>query len=193
MLTLLLALSLIVPLPQTSLEQKIKTFRNHSRFKVKHDRFRDRTHVSVGPFFVGGTKAYISRGFRLEMSAHIFIAKQSDSDAYLVFESTSRRWTFLKNQELHALVDGERLSLGEGTWDAELRYRRVSEGVAFKIPLNIMSRIAKANSAELLIGSQELKLKDEHQQAIRDLLSLNQAAAVSTIRSRVGPFRLTSF
>lgn len=126
------------------------------------------------------------------MSAHLFIAKQSDPDAYLVFESTSRRWTFLKNQELYALVDGERLSLGEGEWDAELRYRRVSEGVAYKIPLNIMSRIAKANSAELLIGTQELKLKDEHQQAIRDLLSLNQAAAaVSTINFRPSPLRVT--
>lgn len=170
---LILALLLLtfIPAPQ-DLESKIKTFRNSKRFSVKYDKFRDDTHVSVGPFFVGGTKAYVWRGLKLEMSAHIFLDRQPVKYVYLRFASHTRDWTFLKNSEMLALVDGERMQFGEGERDSDIRRGGVSESLVYSIPLEQFAKIGQATNAELKIGTVELALKDEHKEAFRDLLSL---------------------
>lgn len=168
-----LLLLTLIPHPQ-DLESKIKTFRNNKRFSVKYDKFRDDTHLSVGPFFVGGTKAYIGRGFQLEMSAHIFLQKKPAKDVYLQFTAKGRNWTFLKNSEMFVLVDGERMQYGEGDLDSEIRRGGVRESVVFQIPADQFLKLSQATSAELKIGNVELTLKDEHKEAFRDLLSLSK-------------------
>lgn len=155
------------------IKQRIKGFKNSGRFSVRYDKFRDSTLVSVGPFFIGGTKAYVMSGFQLEMSAHFFWnTEQQSQHVYLRFKSTSRDWKFLKDSELLALVDGERMRFGEGERDSDIGRRRVSESMIYTVPTDLFVRLGKAASAELKLGRIELALKDEHKEAFRDLLSL---------------------
>jgi len=173
---LILALLLVFALQQDdALTQRIKTFRNNKRFSVKYDKFRDETILKVGPFFVGGTKAYIMSGRQLEMSA-AFVKSPGKmvTTIYLLFKSKSSDWTFLKSRGLYVLADGERLSFGEGDRDSRIRGPGVSETLVFDIPIEAFSRISKANSSELKIGPLELTLKDEHKEAFRDLVSLSR-------------------
>jgi hypothetical protein len=173
---LLLALLLLslAPAPQ-DLQSRIKTFRNNKRFSVRYDRFRDETRVSVGPFFVGGTGAYVMSGRQLEMSAVFFRSPgETVKTIYLLFESRSSNWTFLKSRELFVIVDRERLSFGEGERDSDLRGRGVSESLVFDIPIETFEKISKASTSELKVGPLELTLKDEHKEAFRDLLSLSK-------------------
>ena len=159
--------------PQTQdLNERIKAFRNSGRFSVKYNKFEDYTHVRVGPFFIGGTSAYIMSGRQLEMSASFIKEKGPVNTVYLLFRAEGKDWTFLKDRDLYALVDGERMSLGEGERDSDIRLGLVSELIVFGIPLASFAKIANAKSAELKVGRIELTLKDEHKEAFRDLLSL---------------------
>lgn len=154
------------------IQQRIKNFRNSKRFSIRYDKFRDDTLVSVGPFFIGGTKAYVMRGFQLEMTASLLLDKGRIDYIYLRFHSSSRDWIFLKNSELLALVDGERLQFGEGDRDSDIRRGGVSESIIYSIPIEQFLKLGQAASTELKIGRVELTLKDEHKEAFRDLYSL---------------------
>jgi len=154
------------------IQQRIKNFRNSKRFSVRYDKFRNDTIVSVGPFFIGGTKSYVVRGFQLEMTAYLLLDKGPIDHIYLRFDSSSRDWTFLKNSELLALVDGERMQFGEGDRDSDIRRGGVSESMIYPIPIERFLKMGQAASTELKIGRVELTLKDEHKEAFRDLVSL---------------------
>lgn len=173
---LLLALLLLAVIPTQNLESKIKTFRNHSRFSVKYDKFKDRTVVDVGPFVVGGDMKYALSGSRLYMTGRFSRSGsegKSPATFSLWFRATGRDWEFLKTRNLYALIDGTRFDLGEGKYDADLRRRNVSESLGFPVPVDVFQKLGAAKSAELKIGRIELTLKDEHKEAFRDLLSLS--------------------
>ena len=153
------------------------TFRNRRRFSTRYDKFKDETHVSVGPFFIGGTKSYVWSGFQLEMTAHFFSKgriTEQPTVFYLAFRSSSKEWQFLRSRELYALVDGERLALGEGDHDSDIRFGGVSELLIYQLSADVFYKLGTAHHVELKIGNMELTLKDEHLEAFRDLYSMGQ-------------------
>lgn len=161
------------PPPQgQDLKERIKTFRNNGRFSVTYNKFQDYTRVMVGPFFVGGSTAHFMSGFQLEMSASFIKEGKPINEIYLLFRARGKDWTFLKSRDLYALVDGERMSFGEGDWDSDVSRRGTSELIIFTVPIEAFAKIGKAQSVELKAGRVELTLKDEHKEAFRDLLSL---------------------
>jgi hypothetical protein len=164
--------------PSSDLKQKIKTFKNNRRFSVRYDKFKNSTHVSVGPFNIGGDKAYIFSGAMLGMGADFFFQgqtlKEGVEEIYLVFDSRSKDWRFLDGRDLYAIVDGERMELGKGERSSDVRRGSVSELIIYKLPIDTFSKIANAKAVELKVGSIELKLKDEHLIAFKDLLSLTK-------------------
>lgn len=179
MKSLILALLLLLPLtPPQDLEAKIKTFRNHKRFSVSYDKFKDESWVDVGPFVVGGDMRYFTTGSQFYMTARFRFAGETVSKPVnnfaLWFRASGRDWQFLKSRDLHALIDGERFDLGEGKHDGDVGRRGVSEAIGFLIPSEVFQKLANAQRAELRVGNFELTLKDEHKEAFRDLLSLSK-------------------
>lgn len=180
-LILALLLLSLIPAPQ-DLESKIKTFRNHKRFAVKYDRFKDRTTVDVGPFVVGGDMRYFVSGKQLHMTARFLYAgptiKAPVESFALWFRATGKNWEFLKSRELYAIADGERFEIGEGRYYGEVGGSRrgvgVSETLGFVVSASAFEKLGRAQHAELRIGDFEMKLKDEHKEAFRDLFSLSK-------------------
>lgn len=174
---ILVLLTLLLFSPQTPQDQ-IKTFRNHNRFSVKYDKFKDETTILVGPFFIGGTKAYFISGSKLYLYAAFSYPGQqrpaSVKDFYLLFESRSRDWKFLRTRDIYAVADGERFTLGEASRDADVGRRSVSEDLAFTVPAEVFAKFGKAEKLEVKLGTLELRLKDEHIEAFRDLYSLSR-------------------
>ncbi len=180
----LLAIALLVltltPVPQ-DLESKIKTFRNNKRFSVKYDKFKDRTIVDVGPFVVGGNMRYFASGSQMYMTARFLTpgptVNGNVKSFALWFRATGKNWQFLKSRELYAIADGERFEFGEGRYDGDVsgssRGIGVSETLGFIIPVDAFEKLGKAQNAELRIGDFEMKLKEEHKEAFRDLLALS--------------------
>lgn len=157
--------------------ERIRTFRNSKRFSIEYDKFKDRTYLDVGPFYVGGTARYVMSGSSLYMTGRFMhkgeILSEAISDFVLWFRASGKEWEFLKERHLYALVESERLDLGEGLHDGDVRYGGVSESLGFLIPAEIFQKLGVAQSVQLRIGRSELTLKDEHKEAFRDLYSLS--------------------
>jgi hypothetical protein len=94
---------------------------------------------------------------------------------FLTLISSSREWRFLKNHALNALIDGERLALGEGQHDGKVdRGDAVSEYIAFNLTKEQFEKIANGKSVEIQLGDFERKLKPDHIQIYKDFLSITQ-------------------
>lgn len=168
---LLLVLSLLFPFQEKSdqFKQEISGFRNKGKFSVTYDKFTDHTRVTVGPFLVSG----------IDLSMHgRFAYTRNERDVkefFLIFQASGRRWTLLNNRRVHALIGEERFDLGEGHHTGNVRYGGVSESLVVIVPAEMFQKIANAPSA-FRVGIYEVTLKDEHQEAFRDLYKLSRAS-----------------
>lgn len=169
---LMFLLLLASPLHAQGIKQKIKTFRNSKRFIVKYDKFKNRTWVSV--WFATGSK------FGGALSGEVSFQgeePEGKADYFFALASYSRSWRFLdeSDRELYAIIDGERMRLGIGDRDSSIMPgASVREDITFKLDAETFAKIANSKSVELKVGLIEFKLKDEHQEAFRDLISLTK-------------------
>lgn len=158
------------------LKQRIKTFKNSGRFSIRYDKFKDITDVSVGPFAISPVKGSVL-GMNAEFSFAGQTVQEDVSVVSLVFSSYSAfrgaGWTFVDHRDLYGIIDGERLELGEGAWKSHIG-NLSSEELVFTLPIATLRKIAEAKTVELKVGLVELKLKEEHLIAFRDLLSLTK-------------------
>lgn len=167
---LLFLLLLTSPLHAQGINQKIKTFRNSKRFIVQYDKFKNRTWVSV--WFATGSK------FGGALSGEVsFLGEQPEgkADYFFAVASFSGNWRYLdeSDRELYAIIDGERMRLGIGDRDSSIMpSASVREQITFKVDAETFAKLANSKSVELKVGLIEFKLKDEHQEAFRDLISL---------------------
>lgn len=164
----------------SGLKQKIKALKNGLQFSVRYYEFLDSTRVSVGPFNVSGTPGSISPRGTLWMTADFSFRghnlKEHVDGINLTFDSESGGWLFLDNRDVYAMVDGERVKLGEVVRrDSHHRHYSVSERVIYKLPIDAFIKIASGKAVELQVGSVFLQLKDEHLAAFKGLLSLTTA------------------
>lgn len=178
---LLFLLLLTSPLYAQGIKQKIKTFRNSKRFLVKYDKFKDRTWVQC--WFATGSK----RGGSLSGAVSFQGEQQPKGNAayFFILGSYSRDWRYHDDdaRQLYAIIDGERLRLGIGDRDGDVMSSgvfsslsgvTVHEQITFTLDAEMFARLATSKSVELKIGPIEFKLKDEHQEAFRDLISLTK-------------------
>lgn len=90
--------------------------------------------------------------------------------------SHTAEWRFQKNHALFALVDGERLALGDGQNDGNVGLGDgVSEHLVFNLTQEQFAKVANGKSVEIQLGGFERKLKPEHIQKFKDLVSLTQS------------------
>jgi hypothetical protein len=105
------------------------------------------------------------------------IVQEDVSVVLLVFSSYSAfrgaGWTFVDHRDLYGIIDGKRMELGEGAWKSHVG-NLSSEELIFTLPIATLRKIAEAKTVELKVGVVELKLKEEHLIAFRDLLSLTK-------------------
>lgn len=161
---------------QDKIKQKVKTFRNSKRFSVNYDKFKDQTLVTVW-FATGNSRGGLIRGaisFKGE-------APKDKPHYFFLFELSGSDWRYLseESRKLYAIIDGERMELGisehggkVGNIGIIIRTVGVNERLAFPLDAEIFSKLANSKSVEMKIGSMEFRLKDEHQEAFRDLISL---------------------
>jgi hypothetical protein len=163
------------------LKQQAKHFKNSKRFVISYDKFKDQTLIKTGPFAVSGTARYMAGGGFIFLSAGFLfegqVLKQSVAEFDLILEHHGNEWQFLDTTEMYLLIDGRREILKTERDASTHRGGFGSMGVTSEILLVKMSpelfeSISTAKSVELRAGSYETKLKEEHQQGFRDLLSL---------------------
>jgi hypothetical protein len=163
------------------LRDRAKKFKNGKRFFVKYDKFKDQTMVFVGPFSLTGSMEYAFTSSTISIyAAFVFKGQKTDQPVdtlTLGFVHTGKEWQFLKSSDVYVLADGERMVLGEGSRDSDLKIGSVEETVEVTLSADMFSKIANSKVVEMKVGSREFKLKDEHLQALHDLLSLTKPAS----------------
>lgn len=148
---------------------KVKTFRNGKRYSVKHDKFRDITTISI---------SFPSRGAAPDSVTYITQLRPSSATAHwVIWKAYNSKWQYLDSRDILALVDGNRMRLGSGLHGGEVvgvdRYSvRVREELTFRLDADQARALGEGKSVELLVGPTAFTLKDEHKEALRDLLSL---------------------
>jgi hypothetical protein len=166
--------------PATDLKQKIKTFKKNRRFSINYDKFKDETIVSVGPFGLSGTGRYMATGGMYLIYAKFRFTGQEIKELvdtiYLGIEFTGKDWKFLNDRRIYAIIDGERMVF-EGQRGSKVggAISTVQEWLVTPVDAETFEKIAKAKSVEVKVGDYEVKLKDEHLTAFRDLLSLTKS------------------
>jgi hypothetical protein len=184
-----LSLSSIAFAQEKAFEQKIKKFKNSSRFVVRYDEAKDRTGVAVSSFKVStpgessltGSGMHMSAGFEFKGQT----LKHRPGWFYVRFVSTSSSWRFFENRDLYAAIDGVRISLGTTEHSGKAGSRVgglmggigsgnsfVIEDLTYAVTPEVFSKLAHGKKVELEIGGYSVKLKREHQQAFRDLMIL---------------------
>lgn len=156
-------------------------FRNKDRFTQTYDKFTDFSNVQVGPF---GLSTFGTENIRLAAGFNFTGQELKDEPRfYLYAVSRSPDWRFLENREIILLVDGERINLGEAERKGTVNEPRssvgrfgggvsVTETLFVHITRAELEKISKAKLVEIKTGRFAFTLKDEHQEAFRDLLSL---------------------
>lgn len=170
---------------QPALRERTKKFKNSRRWDVRYDKFDDVTTVRVGPFFVSAellnpnNNLQLYTGFSFAGSGE---PKTVEEFQLLFVSNSDDRWNYLDDSTLKAIVDGERVSLGEATRKSDVGRRlfgeiNLKESLLLRVPRATFERLARAERVEMRLGRKEIKIKDEHLQAFRDLLSLSPAAS----------------
>lgn len=186
---ILLSLAATVPAQEKVFKQRFKKLKNSNLFIYKYDDSKDYTAIAAGPFhvstnseaFLAGTGMSFITGFEFKGQE----LRQPAERFYIRFISSSKTWRFLENNDLSAMIDSERLSLGKAERTGQSGTRvgglmgglgsgnsYVIEQLTYIFTPEVFGKLANGKSVELQIGTHELKLKKEHQRAFRDLISL---------------------
>ena len=169
------------------MQKQIKSFKNSKRFRVSYDKFDDATVVIVGLFFLDYAKLNPDNNFQMGagFGYHGSGVPHDVNQFQLIFVANGDYdWSFLDDRTLKLIVDGERLSLGEAdrtgkvghNWLGKLNLR---ESMIVNVPAEVFLKLGQAKNVEMRLGRKEIKLKDEHLQAFRNLAELSTLQAAT--------------
>lgn len=169
---LILAVSLLLPLAASGQSTVI---RDYDRFENRTRYWSARTQVQ------SGLDIYVHFSFKGKG------AGREIHSFYLIFESTSSDWRFLKQSSLYCLIDGQPLNLGLPVAkdnDVRMEYRSVSveEHLMFAVKYQTLQKLAKANQIEMRLGKAEFYLGSSFQASLKELLSKVQAVKTNKLQ-----------
>lgn len=180
----LLIVLLLIPTqsaPEATFKQRVAKFKNSKRFEMRYDKFDDRTLVKVGPFYLWNELLKPENNFQMAAGFAFTgqkLAEQVDQFA-LIFVVNGDNWKFLEGRTLKMIADDERFDLGEADRTGKVGRSffgdvRVKESLIVAVPAEVFAKMMTAKKVEMRLGQREFKLKDEHLQAFRDLMSLTK-------------------
>ncbi len=164
------------PKPQTTTIEIPKTFKYRRAYKVQYDKFKDQTRIFSGFFPASKSSLYIMTNRMISIGSAFFFDGQmlikAPSEFYILFETSGGDWAFLKDHHFYAIADGERMDLGDGEHDGDVKLGGVSEYLIYKLTSENFHKIASAKKLEIKIGQYETELKDDTIQSFKNIESL---------------------
>ncbi|MDQ1610522.1 MAG: hypothetical protein QOG00_453 [Pyrinomonadaceae bacterium] len=155
-------------------------FKHSGKIQATYDRAQDRTVVAIQPYAVNINhddpldSIAIAAGF---IHPGQTLASQPQFIEFGVISQTRNGWKFEqeKDRALTLVIDGEAINLGEMKLITARRFTLGAlyyrEDLAFTMPYEGFVRMVNAKKVVVKVGKTELKLKNEHLEAMRDLIS----------------------
>lgn len=181
-LTLIFALSAFGQKSVADMKAQLKTFKetNDRQYKISYDKFTDKTRVLFqGPVV---SQSFLPGRMLQLLGAFVFEGenlKVPVTDFALMFQSTGKDWDFLRNRELFVIADGERMALGEGLRDGDIKRTflsgyQTSEVLGFRLTREQLEKMANAKELEMKVGERQFKLGNGGKRGFANLLALSQ-------------------
>ncbi|HZG52787.1 MAG TPA: hypothetical protein VEZ40_11695 [Pyrinomonadaceae bacterium] len=162
-------------------------FKHSAKIQATYDRAQDRSVVAFQPYVVNADfhdpseSVAITAGF---IHPGRTLASPPQFIEFGVLSQSRNGWEFEKEKEreLTLVIDGEAVNLGGMKLVTARRFQLggsrlyYREDLAFTMPSEGFDRMANAEKVVVKVGRKELKLKQEHLEAMRDLLSRAGAA-----------------
>jgi hypothetical protein len=171
--SILVNLMAVYPVAASGVQQKYK---HQAKIKATYDATTDKTTLAMWPYEVRRNYDYEYESIAIAAGI-TFSGKTLNSTPQLVefgILSQSRwGWLFNKDRSLVAVIDGERLSLGEmkvvtaRTFTIGATYFR--EDLNLMLPYEVYMKMANAKKVILKAGQVMMELGKEHLEALRDL------------------------
>lgn len=160
-----------IPGHSQTLEERFKKL-DEDKFTLKYDKFKDVTWAGTYIKF-RRPKAKLHT-LTCDIRARIVgkeLTKASDDFFLVCSPRFSRGWAFLKNSHLIFLLDGERLDLGSGDHEGDVRTTGISEWVIYSIGRADLKKLGDAKKVEIQLGSYEGHIEDEGHPRVNILLN----------------------
>ena len=160
---LCLALLILTGFQQSvPLKERVKSYRNSKKFSVEYDRFKDRTSIDVGDFWVKGLQMSVTLSFKGQEP------RESVDQVFFFFRGPKAR----VYDSAFIIIDGDRFELREVTQVSRGIISGTQPSAMLTMQRDLFEKLATSKIAEMQIGRAEIKFEDEHFQAFRDLISL---------------------
>jgi hypothetical protein len=155
-------------------------FKHDGKFQATYDRAQDRTVVAFMPYVVkvNHDDAYesvaITAGF---IHPGQVLTSRPQFVEFGVLSQSRGGWEFEqdKDRELSLVIDGETINVGVMKLITARRFTLgrlyYREDLGYTMPYEGFMRMASAKKVSVKVGRTELKLKNEHLEALRELAS----------------------
>jgi hypothetical protein len=150
-------------------------YKHKIRIKEEYDRFKDQVSVNTKFELPLGLRGFV--GMAQIWMVALYNTKGEvpavPDTVAMGFETQTEGWVHLRGAKVIALADSERIDLGHfKSIQSEVLYAgRVMEVIGASVPLADFLKIANAKKVLMRIGGTEIKLKDDHLEALRDFAS----------------------
>jgi hypothetical protein len=162
-------------------------FKHSGKFQAAHDNVQDRTVVAFQPYVVKANfqdpseSVAITAGF---IHPGRTLASRPQFIEFGVLSQARNGWEFEqeKERELTLVIDGETVGLGGMKLITARRFQLgvgrlyYREDLSHTMPYEGFVRMAHAKKVFVKVGKIELKLKTEHLEVMRDLISRAEAS-----------------
>ena len=138
----------------------------YSQVNVNYDKFKDQTIATSETTHVES----------LDITVKAMHQGQNAGDVkyYLVFRTSGKEWRYLNSHGLIFMADGERINLGNGFHDGDVkttRYRvSVSETMIYQIHREDLEKIANSTSLEMKLGANVAQFGPKDKKGMREML-----------------------
>lgn len=167
-----------------TLREKIKSLEKNRLYSADYDKFEDETIVTVSlsvkdeSFKLSDlTSKSSTELYGIDLTALFWFEGQElqkDVDEFVLrFTAVSRKWRWSDEKDLIAIIDGERVKLGNGKRVSKVRKGgSVYESLSWTVPKATFEKIANGKSVEVRVGSDEIKFNSKQLQRLKGFLSL---------------------
>lgn len=160
--------------PLSEAVRQMSTFANAGSFSVEYDEARYLTVAGlVVDMLVKKKKDPIAKRlkkFEWELMSYFAVKgiEKKPARVVLCVNSRSKRWTFLRNNHMTLVFDGESILLGEPHRSTEYRKGKANERLCWEVDEQIVEEFSAANRVAFSIGTFSGSVPEGKMQLFRD-------------------------
>jgi len=156
---------------------QIATFKKKKKYKVRYDKFEDRSIVSAGRYVVKTSRGAVVLHAVFSFEKTVLKTRPKNIGFVIIAQGVTffgTTWRFLKTSKMILLIDGKPFPIGQAKEKDSSVGRSVlgattKEIMYYSIPIDLFEDLSTAKSVEFRIGKEEGKFNKTVRRLLRSL------------------------